>query len=163
VRGGSRKGSTSQNGYGDQRAKARKYTCCLPLDKVAALHVHGAKRRSFMSTGGAGERWSSGMQDAALPYTVGPSATKIGTSLTILSVLPLAPPTCGKAAVIRVARAESTLRTVRAVPDPNNYLGRRSKEIRCIRHGMAVSDQDGYSPVIPSLLSLPPQHLATPP
>ena len=77
---------------GDQRAKARKYTCLLPLDKIAALHVHGAKRRSFVVTGGAGERWSSGMQDATLPYTVWPSATKMGTSLTILSLSPEAPP-----------------------------------------------------------------------
>jgi hypothetical protein len=153
----------SQNGYGDQRDKARRYTCSLPRDEIAALHVHGAKRRSFVVTGGAGERWSSGMQDAALPYRVWPSATKMGTSLTILSLSPLAPTTCGKATVIRVARAESTLRTVRAVPDPINYLGRRSKEIRCIRHGMPVSDQDGYSPVIPSRLCLAPQHLATPP
>jgi hypothetical protein len=140
-----------QNGYCDQRAKARKYTCLLPPDKIAALHVHKAKRRSFLVTGGAGERWSSGMKDAALPYTVWPSATKMGTRLTILSLSPLAAPTCGKAAVIRVARADSTLRTVWAVPDPNNHLGRRSKEIRCIRHGMPVSDQDGYNPVIPSL------------
>jgi hypothetical protein len=36
----------SQNGYGDRRVKARKCTCCVPLDKIPALHVHGASRRS---------------------------------------------------------------------------------------------------------------------
>jgi hypothetical protein len=36
----------SQNGYGDRPVKARKCTCCLPLDKITALHVHGASRRS---------------------------------------------------------------------------------------------------------------------
>ena len=36
----------SQNGYGDRRVKARKCTCCLPLDKITALHEHGASRRS---------------------------------------------------------------------------------------------------------------------
>ena len=36
----------SQNGYGDRRVKARKYTCCLPVDKITALHVHGASRGS---------------------------------------------------------------------------------------------------------------------
>jgi hypothetical protein len=36
----------SQNGYGDRRVKARKCSCCLPLDKITALHVHGASRRS---------------------------------------------------------------------------------------------------------------------
>jgi hypothetical protein len=35
----------SQNGYGDRRVKARKCTCCLPLDKITAVHVHGASRR----------------------------------------------------------------------------------------------------------------------
>jgi hypothetical protein len=108
-----------QNGYGDQRATARKYSCLLPLNKIAALHVHGAKRRSFVVTGGAGEHWSSVMQDARVPYTEWPSATKTGTSLTILSLSPLASPTLGKAAVITFAKADSTLRTVRAVPHPN--------------------------------------------
>jgi hypothetical protein len=75
----------SQTGYGDQRAKARKYTCLLALNKNAALHVHGAKRRSFVFTGGAGERWSSGMQDATVPNTVWPSATEMGTSPYLLS------------------------------------------------------------------------------
>jgi hypothetical protein len=32
----------SQNGYGDRPVKARKCTCCLPLDNITALHVHGA-------------------------------------------------------------------------------------------------------------------------
>jgi hypothetical protein len=36
----------SQNGYGDRRVKARKCSCCLPLGKITALHVHGASRRS---------------------------------------------------------------------------------------------------------------------
>ena len=36
----------SQNGYGDRRVKARKNTCCLPLDMITALHVHEASRRS---------------------------------------------------------------------------------------------------------------------
>jgi hypothetical protein len=36
----------SQNGYGDRWDKARKCTCCLPLDKITALHVHGESRRS---------------------------------------------------------------------------------------------------------------------
>ena len=36
----------SQNGYGDLRVKARKCSCFLPLDKITALHVHGASRRS---------------------------------------------------------------------------------------------------------------------
>jgi hypothetical protein len=36
-------GTLSQNGYGDQNAKARKYTCLLPFNKIAALHVHGAR------------------------------------------------------------------------------------------------------------------------
>jgi hypothetical protein len=37
----------SQHGYCDQRAKARKYTCLVPTNKIAALHVHRAKRTSF--------------------------------------------------------------------------------------------------------------------
>ena len=36
----------SQNGYGDRWVKARKCTCCLPVDKITALHVHGASRGS---------------------------------------------------------------------------------------------------------------------
>jgi hypothetical protein len=39
-------GTLSQNGYGDRRVKARQCTCCLPLDTITALHVHGASRRS---------------------------------------------------------------------------------------------------------------------
>jgi hypothetical protein len=81
-----------QNGYGDMRAKARKYTCLLPFNKIAALHLHGAKRRSFVVTGGAGERWSSVKQDATVAFTVWLSAIKMGTSLTILSLSPLALP-----------------------------------------------------------------------
>jgi hypothetical protein len=99
----------------------------LALNKNAALHVHGAKRRSFVFTGGGGEPWSSGMQDATVPYTVLPSATKMGTSLTILSLSPLAPPTLGKAAVITFAKTDSTLRIVRAVPPPKNDWGRGRK------------------------------------
>jgi hypothetical protein len=32
----------TQNGYGDQRANAWKHICFLVLDKITALHVHGA-------------------------------------------------------------------------------------------------------------------------
>jgi hypothetical protein len=39
-------GALSQNRYGDRRFKARKCTCCLPVDKITALHVHEASRRS---------------------------------------------------------------------------------------------------------------------
>ena len=77
--------TSSQNGYGDQRAKARNYTCLMALNKNAALHVHGAKRKSFMVAGEEEERWSSGMQDATVPYTVWPSATKMGTSPYLFS------------------------------------------------------------------------------
>jgi hypothetical protein len=66
----------SQNGYGDRRVKARRCTCCVPLDKIT----------------GAGERWLSAMQDATLPYTVWPSATKMCTSLTMLSLFRPCPP-----------------------------------------------------------------------
>jgi hypothetical protein len=41
----------SQNGYGDRRVKARKCTCSLPLDKITALHVHGASRRIGYGSG----------------------------------------------------------------------------------------------------------------
>ncbi len=36
----------SQSGYGDPQVKTRKCACCLPLDKITALHVHWASRRS---------------------------------------------------------------------------------------------------------------------
>jgi hypothetical protein len=81
----------SQHGYGAQRAKARKYTCLLPVDKITALRVHGAKTRSVVVTRGAGERWSSGIQDATLPYTVRLSATKMHTGMAILSLLSFMP------------------------------------------------------------------------
>jgi hypothetical protein len=32
----------SRNGYGDQRANAWNHICFLDLDKITALHVHGA-------------------------------------------------------------------------------------------------------------------------
>ena len=38
--------TSSQKRYGDRRVKAWKCTCCLPLDKITALHEHGASRRS---------------------------------------------------------------------------------------------------------------------
>jgi hypothetical protein len=66
----------SQNGYGDRRVKARRWTCCVPLDKII----------------GAGEHRLSAKQDATLPYTVWPSATKMSTSLTMLSLFRPWPP-----------------------------------------------------------------------
>jgi hypothetical protein len=51
----------SQNGYGDRRVKARKCTCCLPLDKITALHVQRASRRIG---------FGASMQDEKLPPTV---------------------------------------------------------------------------------------------
>ena len=50
--------TVSQNDYGDRRVKARKRTCCLPLDKITALHAHGASRRS----GDGASRRSAGRQ-----------------------------------------------------------------------------------------------------
>ena len=129
---------------------------CCPLIKSQLYMCTGR----FVVTQGAGERWSSGTQDATLPYTVWPSATKTGTSLTILSLSPFAPPHSWQSRRNHMAKADSTLRTVRAVPHPNKQLGQRWKETRCIRHGMPVSDQGWYRPVIPSRWSLAPQHLA---
>ena len=87
----------SQNGYGDRRVKARRCTCCVPLEKIT----------------GAGECWLSAMQDSTLPYTVWPSATKMVTSLTMryrsdhaLSFV-FGVTTLGKAAVVTMARADS--------------------------------------------------------
>jgi len=58
----------SQHGYCDQRAKARKYTCLVTLNKIAALHVHGAKRTRFRVYGRS--RRALVVRDARCPSAI---------------------------------------------------------------------------------------------
>ena len=145
-----------QNGCGDQRAKARKYTSLLPLNKIAALHVHGAFR------GYARSRRALVVRDTRCHTAIHGMAVsdQDGYKSDHTLSFPFCPPHSWQSRRNHMAKADSTLRTVRAVPHPNKQLGQRWKETRCIRHGMPVSDQGWYRPVIPSRWSLAPQHLA---
>jgi hypothetical protein len=91
---------------------------CCPVIKTQLYMCTGRREEvSWLRE----EQESVGRQGCEMPqcHTVWPSATKMGTSLTVLSLSPLVPPTPGKAAVITFVKADSTLRTVRAVPHPN--------------------------------------------
>ncbi len=61
--------TSSQNGYGDLRVKARKCSCCLPLDKITALHEHWGEQAKRLRSEQE-KRWSSMMQDEKLPPAV---------------------------------------------------------------------------------------------
>ena len=58
-----------------------------PLIKSQLYMCTGRREQVFVFTGGAGERWSSGMQDATVPYTVWCQNRRVKASLNFWSRL----------------------------------------------------------------------------